>query len=119
VAESSSARVSLTVEEMMDQETCRYIDFLGVGVIDLEEPQLPEKEYNVAMERRSSKPTIMETIASVSKALLEYECDDGFASAAATYAEGVALAAPTAHVEPTKDTSVPPHVDEGREASPP
>jgi hypothetical protein len=27
VAESSSARVSLTVEEMMDLETCRYIDF--------------------------------------------------------------------------------------------
>jgi hypothetical protein len=26
VAESSSARVSLTVEEMMDLETCRYID---------------------------------------------------------------------------------------------
>jgi cytoskeletal protein RodZ len=36
VAESSSARVSLTVEEMMDLETCWYIDFPGVGVIDLE-----------------------------------------------------------------------------------
>jgi hypothetical protein len=38
VAESSSARVFLTVEEMMDLETCRYIDFPGVGVIDLEAP---------------------------------------------------------------------------------
>jgi hypothetical protein len=38
VAESSSARVSLTVEEIMDLETCRYIDLPGVGVIDLEAP---------------------------------------------------------------------------------
>jgi hypothetical protein len=68
-AESSSALVSLTVEEMMDMGTCRYIDFPGVGVIDLEAPQLPEKEYEVAAERTFNKPTIMETIASVSKAL--------------------------------------------------
>jgi hypothetical protein len=73
VAGSSSVRGSLTVEEMMDLETCRYIDFPGVGVIDLEAPQLPEKEYEVAVERRSNEPTIMETIASVSKALQEYE----------------------------------------------
>jgi hypothetical protein len=73
VAGSSSVRGSLTVEEMMDLETCRYIDFPGVGVIDLEAPQLPEKEYEVAAERRSNEPTIMETIASVSKALQEYE----------------------------------------------
>jgi hypothetical protein len=38
VAESSSTRVSLTVEEMMDLETCRYIDLPGVEVIDLEAP---------------------------------------------------------------------------------
>jgi hypothetical protein len=73
VAESSSALVSLTIEEMMDLETCRYIDFPGVGVIDLEAPQLSEKEYEVAAERRSNEPTIMETIAPVSKALQEYE----------------------------------------------
>jgi hypothetical protein len=36
VAESSLARVSLTVEEMMDLETCQYIDLPGVGIIDLE-----------------------------------------------------------------------------------
>jgi hypothetical protein len=36
VAESSSTRVSLTVEEMMDLETCWYIDLPGVWVIDLE-----------------------------------------------------------------------------------
>jgi hypothetical protein len=69
VAESSLARVSLTVEEMMDLETCRYNDFPSLGVIDLEAPQLPEKEYKVAAERRSNEPTIMETIVSVLKAL--------------------------------------------------
>jgi hypothetical protein len=104
---------------MMDLETCGYIDFPGVGVIDLEAPQLPEKEYEVAMERRSNEPMIMETIASVSKALQEYERAGGFASATATDAEDVALAVPAARVEPTKYASAPPHVDEGREASPP
>jgi hypothetical protein len=119
VAESSSARVSLTVEEMMDLETCRYIDFLGVGVIDLEAPQLPEKEYEVAAERRSNEPMIMETIASVSKELQEYERTGGFASAASTDAGDMVLAAPATHVEPSANVSVLPRVNEGREASPP
>jgi hypothetical protein len=69
VAATSSAWVSLTVEEVMELATCRYIDFPSVGVIDLEAPQLPEKVYEVASERMFNKPTIMETIASVSKAL--------------------------------------------------
>jgi hypothetical protein len=119
VAESSSARVSLTVDEMMDMETCRYIDFPGVGVIDLEVPQLLEKEYEVAVERRSNEPTIMETIVSVSKALQEYERAGGFASAVVADAENVALAAPAAREETREDASAPSHVDEGREASPP
>jgi hypothetical protein len=104
---------------MIDLETCRYIDFPGVRVIDLEAPQLPEKEYEVAAEQRSNEPMIMETIASVSKALQEYERAGGFASAAAADAEDVALAAPAARVELTEDASAPLHVDEGREASPP
>jgi hypothetical protein len=119
VAESSSARVSLTVEEMMDLETCRYIYLPGVGVIDLEAPQFPEKEYNAAAERRSNEPTIMETIALVLKALQEYERAGGFAPAVAEDTEDVALAAPAARMEPAEDTTAPPHVDEGREASPP
>jgi hypothetical protein len=83
VAESSSARASLTVEEMMDLETGRYIDLPGVEVIDLEAPQLSEKEYDAAAGRRSNESMIMETIASVSKALQEYERAGGFAPAAA------------------------------------
>jgi hypothetical protein len=81
VAESSSGRVVLTAEEMMKLATCRYIDFPGVGVIDLEAPQLPKKVYEVAAERMFNEPTIMETIASVLKALQEYERADGFAPA--------------------------------------
>jgi hypothetical protein len=60
----------------------------------------------------------MEMIVSVSRVLQEYERAGGFTSAAATDAEDVALAAPAARVEPTEDASAPPHVDEGREASP-
>jgi hypothetical protein len=62
VAESSSARIFLTVEDMVDLEMCWYIDFPSVGVIDLEAPQLPEKGYEVATERRSDEPMIMEMI---------------------------------------------------------
>jgi hypothetical protein len=61
----------------------------------------------------------METIASVSKALQEYERASGFAPAAAEDMENVALAALATRVEPIEDASVPPHVDEGREALPP
>jgi hypothetical protein len=38
VVETSSARVALTTEEVMELATCRYIDFPGVGVIDLDAP---------------------------------------------------------------------------------
>jgi hypothetical protein len=62
---------------------------------------------------------IMEMTASVSKALQEYERTGGFALAAATDTEDATLAAPAARVEPTEDASAPPHVDEGREVSPP
>jgi hypothetical protein len=107
------------VEEMMDLEMGRYIDFPGVGVIDLEAPQLLDKEYEVAAERTSNEPTIMETIVSVLKALQEYERSCDFTSVAATDAEDAALAALAAHVEPTEDASVPPQVNEGREVLPP
>jgi hypothetical protein len=104
---------------MMDLETCRYIDFPGVGVIDLKAPQLQDKEYEATAKRTSNEPTIMETISLVSKALQEYERAGGFASAAATEAENATLAVPAAHVKLTEDAFVPPQVNEGQEASPP
>jgi hypothetical protein len=44
---TSSARGTITVEEVMEWAMCRYIDFPGVGVIDLEAPQLLEKVLEV------------------------------------------------------------------------
>jgi hypothetical protein len=115
VAETSSARVVLTAEEVMELATCRYIDFPGVRVIDLQAPQLPEKVYKVAAERMFNETTIMETIASVSKALQEYERTGGFAPAAGAETTDAALMAPAAGDELVGDAPVPPPAGESRE----
>jgi hypothetical protein len=119
VVVSSLAPVALTTEEVMELAMCRYINFPSIGVIDLEAPQLPEKVYEVAAKRMCNEPMIMETIASVSKALQKYERTEGFAPTVVADAEDVALTAPTAHVKPTTDASMPPWIDEGQGASPP
>jgi hypothetical protein len=105
VAETSSAQITLTAEEVMELVTCRYIDFPDVGVIDLEGPQYSEKGYEAESERMSNVPTIRETIASVSKVLLEYEYAGGFSSAAGAEATDAALVALVAHMEPTVGVS--------------
>jgi hypothetical protein len=117
VVETSSAWGALTAEEVMELATCRYIDFPGVGVINLEAPQRPEKVFEVVTERMFTELMIMETIASVSKALQEYKRTGGFAPTVAAEAADAALEAPTAHVEPTVDASAPPSAIESREAS--
>jgi hypothetical protein len=99
----------------MELVMCRYIDFPGVGVIDLEAPQLPEKVLEVATERLFTEPMIMETIASVLEALQEYERAGGFTPAIAAEAADAALEAPV--VESTVDVSAPPPATESREAS--
>jgi hypothetical protein len=66
---TSSAIGTVTVEEVMELVMFRYIDFPGVGVIDLEAPQLPEEVLDMATEWMFAKPSIMETTASISKAL--------------------------------------------------
>jgi hypothetical protein len=106
VAESSSARGAITVEEVTELATCRYIDFPGVGVIDLEAPQLSEKVLVVATERMFTEPTIMETIASVSKVLLKYERAGGFAPHATPGAPEAVPETPTASMEPGVDAFV-------------
>jgi hypothetical protein len=65
---TSSAARSVTVEEVLELATSRYIDFPEVRIIDLEAPQLPEKVLEVAMERMFAEPSIMDTIALVLKA---------------------------------------------------
>jgi hypothetical protein len=49
----------------MELATCWYIDIPGVGVIDLEVSQLPEKVIEVAMDWMFTELSIMETIATV------------------------------------------------------
>jgi hypothetical protein len=66
----------------MELATCRYIDFPSVGIINLEVPQLPEKVLEVATEWMFAEPSILEMIASVSKALHKYERTGSFAPAA-------------------------------------
>jgi hypothetical protein len=117
VAETSLARGAVTVEEVMELATCRYIDFPGVGVIHLEAPQLPEKVLEVATEWMFAELTIMETIASVSKALQEYECAGSFVPAAAADTTDATLEASAAGTELAADASAPPPSTESREAS--
>jgi hypothetical protein len=117
VAESSSARDAITIEEVMELATCRYIDFPGVGVIDLEAPQLPKKVLEVATERMFAELLIIDTIASISKALQEYECASGFTPIVAVEATNAALEAPAANMEPTADAPAPLPVSESWEAS--
>jgi hypothetical protein len=114
---TSSAIDAVTVEEVMELATCRYIDFPGVEVIDLEAPQLLEKVLEVVTERMFTEPSIMDTIASVSKALQEYERASGFAPTAAVEATDATLKAPASNMEPTADASAPPPASESREAS--
>jgi hypothetical protein len=57
---------SVTVEEVTELETSRYIDFLGVGIVDLEAPELPSKALDVAAEWIFAEPLILETITSIS-----------------------------------------------------
>jgi hypothetical protein len=86
-AETSSAAGAVTIEEMMELETSRYIDFPGVGIVDLDAPELPSKVLEVATERMFAEPTILETITSVSRALYQYERAGGFAPSTAPEVE--------------------------------
>jgi hypothetical protein len=117
VVESSLARDAITVEEVKELVTCRYIDFPGVGVIDLEAPQLPEKVLEVATERMFTVPLIIDTIASVSKALQEYKHAGGFAPAVAAEVTDATLEVPGVSMEPTANAPAPPPASESREAS--
>jgi hypothetical protein len=107
----------VTIEEEMELATSQYIDFPAVGIIDLEALQLPKKVLEVATERMFAEPSIMEMIASVSRALHEYECAGGFAPAVVAEATDAALEVPAASMESTVDASVPPPASQSREAS--
>jgi hypothetical protein len=56
VAETSSVAGAVTVEEVMEMATSWYIDFLGIGIVDLEAPELPSKALDAAEERMFAEP---------------------------------------------------------------
>jgi hypothetical protein len=87
--ETSSAAVTVTVEEVMELSTCQYVDFHGIGVVDLDALELPSNDremLEVATEQMFTEPSILETIVSVSLALHQYECAGSFAPPAASEA---------------------------------
>jgi hypothetical protein len=118
MAKTSSDQITLTAEEVMELTTCWYIVFSGVRVIDLDGSQYSEKGFEAAEEPVSNMPTITETLASVLKALQEYESTGGFSSMAEAEAAGAALVAPVGLAEPTVGASAQSAVDGGLEAPP-
>jgi hypothetical protein len=110
---------AITVEEVMEQATRRYIDFPGVGIIDLDAPEIPGKVLKVATEQMFAETTILETIASVSRALHQYEHAGGFAPSVASEVVGPILGDSAAGTESVAPMSAPPSTNEGQEASSP
>jgi hypothetical protein len=120
VAETSSAAVTVTVEEVMELVTGRYIDFPGVGIVDLNAPELSGNDWEmleVATERMFIDPSILEMIASVSRALHQYKHASGFAPSATSEAAEAVPEEPAAGAEFFAVVSVPPLTSEGQEAS--
>jgi hypothetical protein len=113
-AETYSVTGAITVEEVMELAMCRYIDFPGVGVTDLEAPQLLEKVLDVATEQMFAEPSIMETIASVSQALQQYEPTGGFARSAVPKAAETVPEESAAGTESVADASAPRRLVRGR-----
>jgi hypothetical protein len=67
----------------MELATSRYIYFHGVGIVDHDAPELPSKVLEEVTEQMFTEPSILETIASVLRALHQYERADGFAPSTA------------------------------------
>jgi hypothetical protein len=66
--------------------SCRYVDFPGIGTVDLNAPEHPSndrKVLEVVMEQMFADPSILDTIASVASALHPDEGAGGSAHPAA------------------------------------
>jgi hypothetical protein len=76
VPEPSPAAGTVSSEDVMDLAACQYVDFPGIGTIDLDAPELPINDWEmleVATERMFTELSILDTIASVASALRQYE----------------------------------------------
>jgi hypothetical protein len=110
----------VSVEDAMDLVACRYVDFPGIGTIDLDTPELPSNDremLEVATDRIFAEPSILDTIASVASALRQYEGAGGSALPAASEAAEGVLEESTAGIESTVVVSLPSPDREGMGAS--
>jgi hypothetical protein len=110
----------MIVEEVMELVMCHYVDFPGIGIVDLDAPELPSNDremLEVATERMFAEPSILETIMSVTLALRRYESTRGSAPPATLEATDVISEESAADAESTVVVSAPPPTREGQEAS--
>jgi hypothetical protein len=119
-AETSLAAGIVTVEEVMELVTGRYIDFPGVRIVDLDPSELPSNDremLEVATEWMLSEPSILETIASVSLAPCQYESAGSFAPPNASEAAEAVPEESATNTESIAVVSAPPPTSEGQEVS--
>jgi hypothetical protein len=89
---------------------CRYVDFPGIGTIDLDAPELPGNDrelLEVVMERMFAGLMILETIGSVASVLRQYESAGGSAPPAMLEAAEGVLAESAAGAESAAVASTP------------
>jgi hypothetical protein len=120
--EPSPASGAVFVEDVMDLAACRYMDFPGIRTVDLDldAPELPSNDretLEVATERMFTKPSILDTIASVALALHQYEGAGGLAPPATSEAVEGVFEASTTGVESAVVVLRPSPTREGQDAS--
>jgi hypothetical protein len=117
--ESSPAASAASVEGAVDLSSSRYVDFPGIGTIDLDAAELPSNDremLEVATEKMFAYPSILDTITSVPLALRQDEGAGGSAPPAAPEpAEGV-LGESAAGMESVVVVSPPSPTREGTDA---
>jgi hypothetical protein len=104
----------------MGLAVCRYVDFPGIGIIDLGAPELLSNDremLEVATERMFAEPSILETIASVVSALCQYEGAGGSAPPAASEATEAVPKKYATNVESAAVVPASPPTKEGQKAS--
>jgi hypothetical protein len=82
VPEPSPAAGAASVEDVKNMAACRYVDFPGIGTVDLDTTELLSNDremLEVTTKRMFSQSSILETIASVESALHKYESADSSA----------------------------------------
>jgi hypothetical protein len=84
--EPSMAAGAATVEGAADLSSCQYVDFPGIGNIDLDAAELPSNDreiLEVVTEQMFADPSILDAIASVASGLRQDEGAGGSAPPAA------------------------------------